>query len=260
MGLLADSVFDSAVAGTAVTWFGTLAYTLQIYFDFSGYSDMAIGMGRMFGFHFDENFNYPYVASDITGFWRRWHISLSGWFRDYVYIPLGGNRCSKARHIMNLAVVWTLTGLWHGASWNYLLWGVFYGSLLILEKYVTGKWLQKLPAVLRHIITLFLIMLGWTIFRVEDVSKLGLFLGSMFSFSGTSLGAWLLEHTDNMYSVALIIPAIVACFPISRSIWARVSALRCATAIKVAAAVAALYLSMCLLLGSTYNPFIYFRF
>ena len=260
MGLIADTVFDGAAAGCAVTWFGALAYTLQIYFDFSGYSDMAIGMGRALGFHFDENFNYPYVARDITGFWRRWHISLSGWFRDYVYIPLGGNRCAAGRHILNLAVVWALTGLWHGAAWNYLLWGVYYGALLILEKYVTGRWLEKLPGLLRHGLTLLLVLLGWVIFRVEDLTRLGGFLASLLSFGGTGLGSWLLDHTDLMYAVFLMPAALVCCFPVSRALRRWTDGLRYGYALRYAAAVAVLYASMALLLGATYNPFIYFRF
>ena len=139
-------------------WIGIAAYTLQIYFDFSGYSDMAIGLGKMFGFVFDENFNYPYIASTITDFWRRWHMSLSTWFREYVYIPLGGNRVKVHRHILNLLIVWSLTGLWHGASWNFVLWGAYFGVLLILEKYVYGKYLEKAPNWFRHAYAIVIVM------------------------------------------------------------------------------------------------------
>ena len=141
---------------------------------------MAIGMGKMLGFNFNENFNYPYISKSITEFWRRWHISLSTWFRDYVYIPLGGNRCSRLRHIFNILVVWTLTGLWHGASWNFVFWGAYYGVLLVLEKYVWGKYLDKLPRVLKHIYTLFIVVVGFTIFTFDDLSKLKDYLGVMF--------------------------------------------------------------------------------
>ena len=148
VALLPDTIYarDPAVFGTLSYWLAALGYTLQIYFDFSGYSDMAIGLGRMFGFHFLENFDYPYVSRSITEFWRRWHISLSTWFRDYVYIPLGGNRVKKGRWIFNLLVVWALTGFWHGAQWNFILWGLYYAALLLIEKLLLGKWLEKLPS------------------------------------------------------------------------------------------------------------------
>lgn len=163
MGEIADGIFgmDTATSlTTPLAWVGAVAYTLQIYFDFSAYSDMAIGLGRMFGFHFNENFNYPYIASSVTDFWRRWHISLSSWFRDYVYIPLGGNRCSKGRHIFNLMVVWSLTGLWHGANWTFIVWGMYFGVLLITEKYLLAKVLPKIPVVIRHIATLLIVIIS----------------------------------------------------------------------------------------------------
>lgn len=150
-------------------WIGIIAYTFQIYFDFSGYSDMAIGLARIFGLTFDENFNYPYISRSITEFWRRWHITLSSWFRDYVYIPLGGNRCSKPRHIINLLIVWALTGFWHGASWNFVFWGLYFAVILIAEKYLYGKLLEKLPAVIQHLYSLLLVVIGWVIFYFEDL-------------------------------------------------------------------------------------------
>ena len=168
------------VYGTAMYWLAAFAYTMQIYFDFSAYSDMAIGIGKIFGFHFNENFNYPYIASSVTDFWRRWHISLSTWFRDYVYIPLGGNRCSAARHIFNLAVVWLLTGLWHGASWNFIAWGAYYGLLLILEKFVFHKILSKIPRWIRHILTMFIVIIGWVFFRALTLEDGVKYLGVMF--------------------------------------------------------------------------------
>ena len=151
------------------SWIGIMAYTLQLYFDFSGYSDMAIGLGRMFGFKFKENFNYPYISESVTEFWRRWHISLSSWFREYLYIPLGGNRVSASRHIVNLLIVWALTGLWHGASWNFVVWGLYYGILLILEKYLYGEYLQGLKPVIRHVYTGLVVIVGWVFFSSKDL-------------------------------------------------------------------------------------------
>ena len=162
IGVLWDTVSAMPLASlpAATAWLGAIAYTFQIYFDFSGYSDMAIGLGQMFGFHFLENFNYPYISRSITEFWRRWHISLSSWFREYVYIPLGGNRKGAAKQIRNIAIVWMLTGIWHGASWNFVLWGVYYGILLILEKFIFGKALKKLPKALQHVYTLFFVVIS----------------------------------------------------------------------------------------------------
>ena len=156
----------------AAAWVGIFCYTLQIYFDFSGYSDMAIGLGRLFGFHFQENFNYPYISQSITDFWRRWHISLSSWFRDYIYIPLGGNRVKPSRHVLNILVVWMLTGFWHGAAWNFMLWGLYYGLLLLLEKYVLIRVLEKLPAPVRIIYSLFVVIIGWVLFSQPSLGDL----------------------------------------------------------------------------------------
>ncbi len=161
-------------------WIGIIAYTLQIYFDFSGYSDMAIGLGHMFGFDFMENFNYPYISKSITEFWRRWHISLSTWFKEYVYIPLGGNRVTVPHHLLNLMIVWSLTGLWHGASWNFVIWGIYYGVLLIIEKYLLGKYLKKLPPFVQHVYTLIIVMIGWVFFSSVDLSAALEYLKIMF--------------------------------------------------------------------------------
>ena len=171
----------SNVQSSIVTaWIGAILYTLQIYYDFSGYSDMAIGLGRMFGFRFPQNFNYPYIAESITDFWRRWHMTLSGWFREYVYIPLGGNRVSKPRHILNLLIVWVLTGFWHGAAWNFILWGLYYGILLILEKYIFAPLLKKLPKAARHIYTMLLVMFGWVLFSNTDFGSMRTYVGTLF--------------------------------------------------------------------------------
>ena len=168
-------------------WLVMIAFTLHIYLDFSAYSDMAIGMGLMCGFHYKENFNYPYMANSVTDFWRRWHISLSTFFRDYVYIPLGGNRCSKNRHILNLLAVWALTGMWHGASWNYILWGLYYFVFLVIEKYRVDT--NRISMPLRHLITMLIVMFGWVIFKFENISDLGTALKGMFGLNGNAFSA-----------------------------------------------------------------------
>ena len=167
-----------------MAWTGAIAYTFQIYFDFSGYSDMAIGLGRMFGFKFPENFRYPYQSVSITDFWRRWHITLSTWFKEYLYIPLGGNRCGLARQALNLLIVWSLTGFWHGAGWNFVMWGLYYFVILFIEKLFLLKALDKLPKLFRHVYALLLIVIGWVIFASDDVSVLLPYLGSMFGANG----------------------------------------------------------------------------
>ena len=173
---------DPANYGSLMYWLAAIAYTLQIYFDFSGYSDMAIGLGRMFGFHFLENFNYPYVSLSVTEFWRRWHISLSTWFRDYVYIPLGGNRVSRGKWVRNILVVWGLTGLWHGADWNFLLWGLYYGVLLLLEKLWLGKYLERLPKALRWLLCMIIVCIGWVMSHTGCAHPIGNGLAALMGF------------------------------------------------------------------------------
>ena len=182
MGQIADGVFNQTAANLdpGLARVGALAYTFQIYFDFSAYSDMAIGLGRMFGFHFLENFNYPYISKSVTEFWRRWHISLSTWFRDYVYIPLGGNRCVKWKHVRNITVVWLLTGLWHGAAWTFILWGVWFCLLLLGEKFLWGGVLNKTPALVRHGYTMLAVVISWVLFRSVDLPQAWAYLGAMF--------------------------------------------------------------------------------
>lgn len=177
---IADAAFSAVSPSVALAWLGAVAYTFQIYFDFSAYSDMAIGLGRMFGFHFLENFNYPYVSRSVTEFWRRWHISLSTWFRDYVYIPLGGNRCSRARNILNLFLVWALTGLWHGANWTFIAWGLWFFVLLIGEKFLWGKALSRLPSLLQHVYAMLLVILSWVLFRADDIGAALCYMAAMF--------------------------------------------------------------------------------
>lgn len=241
--------------GTLAAWVGLLAYTLQIYFDFSGYSDMAIGLGRMFGFEFLENFNYPYISSSITEFWRRWHISLSTWFKEYVYIPLGGNRKGLGRQIVNILIVWLLTGLWHGASWNFVLWGGYYALLLIIEKVFLLKWLKKIPKAVGHLYAMLAVMLGWALFYFEDLSALGSFLVRLFSPASSSGAMALITGY-----LPLIGAALLAATPLVKN-----AASGCANSVfvrygKIAAAAAAMLLCVAALASQSYNPFIYFRF
>lgn len=238
-------------------WLGIIAFALQIYFDFSGYSDMAIGLGRMFGFEFLENFNYPYVAKSITDFWRRWHISLSSWFRDYVYIPLGGNRVGRFKQYRNLLVVWLLTGIWHGANWNYVLWGLYYAVLLMVEKAFLGRWIQKLPAVLQHMYTLLLVLIGWVIFAIEDLGLMLKWLQTMFA-GGVWIDHQAIFYLKNYASCLLI--GIAASFPWWRGLLEKV---KNSKVLQVGQAVLWICLfGMCLafLVSDTYNPFLYFRF
>ena len=242
--------------GTAAAWMGLAAYALQIYFDFSGYSDMARGLGRMFGFEFLENFNYPYICRSITDFWRRWHISLSTWFKEYVYIPLGGNRKGLPRQLVNIGIVWALTGLWHGASWNFLLWGVYYALLLILEKTFLLKQLEKLPEFVGHLYALLAVLLGWALFYFEDLTQLGQFLGRLFSFTPTT--------GQGLQLVAGFLPLLLcACFaatPVAKKLLRRFDGSTGAFALQLIAVVAGLLLCTAALASQSYNPFIYFRF
>jgi len=261
MAMLADTVYapGQGVLPTLVLWLGVIAYALQIYFDFSGYSDMAIGMGRMFGFHFLENFDHPYCSRSITEFWRRWHISLGSWFRDYVYIPLGGNRVKFPRMIFNMLVVWALTGLWHGANWNFILWGLYYFLLLLVEKLLGKKRLEKIPGLLRHGGTLFLILLGWLLFRVEDMVQLGQTFAGMFTPNGGA-PAYLAGHHDALYPLYLLIPACIGCLPVGKWLKRRLPENGAVEILGAALDVLLFALCVFMLLGSTYNPFIYFRF
>ena len=260
MALVADAVFDSGNAPACVLWIGAVCYALQIYFDFSGYSDMAIGMGRMFGFTFLENFNEPYLADSVTDFWRRWHISLSSWFREYVYIPLGGNRRGPSRQVFNLLVVWLLTGLWHGASWNFALWGLYYGVLLILEKFLLGKRIERIPGFFRHLGTLLLVLIGWVIFRVEDVGALGGVFAEMFTFRTAGTADWFLFNASALQALTVLPVALIACVPVRRLLAARFGEKRWFAGAGRIWALLVWFLSLAMLLGESYNPFIYFRF
>lgn len=260
IGILWESVKVSQDPSFLSAWLGAVAFSLQLYFDFSGYADMAIGMGRMLGFKYNENFNYPYSAVSITDFWRRWHMSLSFWFRDYVYIPLGGSRCSAARHIFNMFVVWALTGLWHGAAYNFVIWGVYYFVFLVLEKYVWGKALEKLPAIVGHIYTLLIVITGFTIFVFDDMGALGAYLGHMF-MPKSFVDARFFEYAAG--NAALIAAACILAFPIYPKFRSAVSRFEQKPWFTLGAAVChtALFLLSCAyIISASYNPFLYFRF
>ena len=253
---------DFSTLSVSGAWFGVLMFTIQIYYDFSGYSDMALGLGRMFGCHYYENFTYPYIAASVSDFWRRWHISMSSFFRDYVYIPLGGNR----RHLYrNLFVVWFLTGLWHGASWNFVLWGLYYGVLIALERLFLGRVLEKLPRLVDHLYMIFITLVGWTLFYFEDLDRLGGILRVMFGLSGQPLWDIQLEIVlmNNLFWILL---AILFCAPILPLLKKRlyteasVPVKTCSTYFQSLASVAMLLVSTALLVGESYNPFLYFKF
>ncbi|MBQ2845814.1 MAG: MBOAT family protein [Firmicutes bacterium] len=259
MGMLADIVFDGGTEYTPVAWLGAIAYMFQIYFDFSAYSDMAIGLGRIFGFHFLENFNFPYVSKSIKEFWSRWHISLSTWFRDYVYIPLGGNRCSAGRHFFNMAVVWALTGFWHGAEWTFLFWGLYYFVFLAIEKFIIKDKLDNIPTVLRHIGTLLIVLIGWVLFRAEDMGTFTNMVGTMFSFNFDAVGmaeARLYIETYFVYFIG----AIIFSTPIYYKICGRFENSKVFAVIKYGGLLVLMLVSVMFLAHSSYNPFIYFRF
>lgn len=254
---IADAIFGIADKSVATAWLGAIAYTLQIYFDFSGYSDMAIGLGQMFGFHFKENFNYPYVSKSVTEFWRRWHISLSGWFRDYVYIPLGGNRVSKSRHILNLTVVWLLTGFWHGANWTFILWGLLYLCMLLIEKYT--KIIGKIGS-FSHIYTMVIVILAWVLFRAESITSAVDYIGTMFGLKATAiLDNSFLFYISNYWFYLLC--GIIFSVPVSKRIsqmnWfnSKVGEIVSSIALTLLFAVTVTYI-----VSSSYDPFIYFNF
>ena len=248
---------------TSMAWVGAIAYTFQIYFDFSGYSDMAIGLGQMFGFKFPENFNYPYESKSITEFWRRWHMTLGTWFREYLYIPLGGNKKGVPRQIFNLFIVWFLTGLWHGAGWNFVCWGLYFFIILVLEKFVLKKVLNKCLNILKHIYSLILIICGWVIFACTDMSEMGTFFKAMFGIKTPFLGEMSLYYIGS-YAVILIIAAIASTklpkyiagqvaikMNVSNNVKLIVSNMAC---------LILFFICVTFLVGDSYNPFLYFRF
>ena len=256
IGQLWDVSLASRELTMAGAWLGLLAYAFQIYFDFSGYSDMAIGLGRMFGFEFLENFNYPYISRSVVEFWRRWHISLTTWFREYVYFPLGGNRVSRGKWVRNILIVWLLTGIWHGAGWNFLLWGLYYAVWMLAERLFLGKRLEKLPAVLRHVYAMAVVLVGWALFAVEDPGRLGGYFRALFGGSG------LLSAVDGYrlrsYLPMLVILALGAT-PLAQTLWDRLGE-RTRSRLAPVLVLAALVLCTASLVDASYNPFLYFRF
>lgn len=262
-GMIFTEVSGLAKGNIAVmtAWLGAFAYMFQIYFDFSGYSDMAIGLGKMFGFEFNMNFNYPYVSKSITEFWRRWHISLSSWFRDYVYIPLGGNRVSKIKHIRNLLIVWFLTGLWHGAAWNFVAWGLYYGVLLIIEKYLLSPVLDRLPDVVRHIYSIVLVVIGWVLFFSSSFGQAADYIRVMFG-----AGVHGFADRESMYLLTSnLILWLILIFGSTPLVHFRYEHMlrskKWNTTIINSVVYAALFI-VCIayLVTETYNPFLYFRF
>lgn len=259
MGTLTTNIFATTDKnGVVGTWVGMIAYTFQIYFDFSGYSDMACGLGNMLGFEFLKNFNYPYIAKSITDFWRRWHISLSTWFKEYVYIPLGGNRKGVKRQILNLLIVWGLTGLWHGAAYNFVLWGLYYGLLLILEKFVLKKFLDRLPSFVQHIYTLFIVIIGWGLFYFTDVGQLGEFMADLFNFGNGICGNQAFNLI--MSNLPMLIIAAVASTPLAAMLYNRFEHTRFMWIPETLYCMGVLGVSTASLVNQSYNPFLYFRF
>lgn len=249
---------DPATMTTAGSWYGLLMFALQIYFDFSGYSDMAIGLGWMFGFHYHENFNYPYIAKSATEFWRRWHISLGSFFRDYVYIPMGGNRRNGT---LNLFVVWFLTGLWHGASWNFILWGLYFGVLIWIERLFLLRWLEKLPAAVSHVYLVFVALFGWAIFYFTDLSRMTAFFGVLFGGANEAIDVMVIEAVKG--NIWWMILALVCCMPVYHVIvrWIETHIPQKINYWGVALGCVLIFgISIALLVGKTYNPFLYFRF
>ena len=258
-GAMWNSLSAAAEPDALGAWLAIVFYTFQIYFDFSGYSDMAIGLGKMFGFSFRENFYYPYVSESITEFWRRWHISLSTWFREYVYIPLGGNRKGVGRTYFNLFCVWLLTGLWHGASWNFVLWGLYYFALLVIEKTFLLRLLERAPKFLRHIYSMAAVIFGWLLFVIEDVSSIGAYLSRMFG--GTGVFATQITVYELVRNLVFLAILILASTPAPKKLWYKLYSKGTPWRI-VQSVVCAIAFVLCIayLVDSSYNPFLYFRF
>ncbi len=271
---MVDKIFaiPAGELGFDVAWLGLVCFTLQIYFDFSGYTDMAIGLGKTFGFEFPENFNYPYLSQSVQEFWRRWHISLSVWFRDYLYIPLGGNRCSPAKHYRNLIVVFLLCGLWHGASWNFIIWGLWYGLFLVLERLEIGSRLRAAWRPVRHLYALGVIMIGWVLFRTDDLSHALYYLRALSGLNGAGSGQYYPDqYLDNEVGLILIVGGMAA-LPLATflkklsggfggSPWARHRAVTYGISAVHIAFLGLLFVLSCSAVAvGTYNPFIYFKF
>ena len=256
LGLLTEIFRDSAEKSVLFCWMYALAFALHIYFDFSGYSDMAIGLGRIFGFHFQENFNYPYLSKSVAEFWRRWHMSLGTWFRDYVYIPLGGSRVSRLRWVFNILTVWMLTGLWHGASWNFVVWGLLFAALLLIEKSVPA--LQKLPGALRHGYVLFCVVISFVIFNAADLAQAGQDLAGMFGLGGLPLATAETLYYLRSYAVIFLL-GFVGATPFPKALAARLPD-KLSAVLEPAALTGLLLVCTAYLVDGSFNPFLYFRF
>jgi len=264
MGEIADKVFGQSLSGidTPVAWIGVVAYALQIYFDFSGYSDMAIGLAKMLGFDFKENFDHPYIAQTITEFWRRWHISLTTWFRDYLYIPLGGNRVSKRRLYLNLLIVFCATGIWHGASWTFLVWGLWHGLFMIIERITGLREDTKIPGFIKWAYTMLVVLLGWVLFRSETFGYALGYVATLFGSGGVhDRVVYGVLHYANGKNLLVFIAALFACTPIARKYWlVYAEGTRLQTITTMIWVGLVLFLSVAMLMGATYNPFLYFKF
>lgn len=256
IGLLWDQILNTPINNLSIigAWLGAISFGLQLYFDFSGYSDMAIGLGRMLGFRFPENFNYPYIAKSVSDFWRRWHMTLTGWFREYVYIPLGGNRVSKPRFYLNILIVWFLTGFWHGAGWNFILWGLFFAVLMIIERSFLLKYLERLPSFISRFYLLFVVTISWVLFAHDSLDQAISYLKVMFGIGTNSF-----INTPSLYAITnfyvLIIIGIVFATPLMNNLKARLNEW-----VVFAFYVVTLFLSTAYLVDATFNPFLYFRF
>ena len=270
-GVLAEQLLsvsgDISAVPVSGVWLGSLCYMLQLFLDFAAYSDIAIGLGWICGFHFEENFNYPYIASSIKDFWRRWHISLSSFFRDYVYIPLGGNRISPKRTVINLLIVWALTGLWHGSSWNYVLWGLFFFVFIFIENKLIAKDMYHIPKPAGHLLTLFIVFIGWMLFRFEDFGQLGTALKGLFGLNGNPAGSSAVGITF-INNIFFLIVAVLACTPIFKKLMELIkfrtgSKYEAATtyyAIRIGLSAVLFIISVIALIGNSYSPFLYYQF
>jgi len=259
LGALCTAYRDSAEPSVLFAWMYAISYALQIYFDFSAYSDMAIGMGKMLGFRFLENFDYPFISKSITEFWRRWHISLGSWFRDYVYIPLGGNRVGAKRQIFNILVVWCLTGLWHGANWTYMAWGLYFGILLIIEKLFLKKHLEKLPSAFQHIYVLFFVLVSFVLFNAETFTMAKDDLAVMFGMTNAPLISADTLYNLSSYAVLLVV-SFIGATPLCKKLFKKAENNKAVQAAEVIAVAAVLILSTAYLVDGSFNPFLYFRF
>ncbi len=260
LGELVSALTEKAQPTSLSYWVAALAFAMQIYFDFSGYSDMAIGLGRMIGFHFLENFNYPFIAKSISDFWRRWHISMTTWFREYIYIPLGGNRVSKGRWLFNIFAVWFCTGLWHGASWNFVLWGLFFAVFMVIEKLLLVKPLEKAPAFISHIYVLVIVTFSFVIFYNESLPEMGRWLMGMFGAGGLPLFSSEVMYHIKSYGLLLVL-AVIGATPIPKQMAEKLFKRDKALAIaEFVACIGLLLLSTAYLVDSSFNPFLYFRF